>query len=273
MADLSKRFGERDAQMSAVDPRAAAEGRRVALRDYERARRRRLNLALAAAVAVIAAADIAYMVLSPGTPAASDPSSPVATATAQPPAPVDMAAAEPAAPPQSPTPPPQSMAAPSPVAQTSPAMDDKPTDPPAPKLAEQPSMAPPAGDLSPPVAPASASDTGQLRRDEIREVQARLRSFGFNPGPVDGSAGPMTEAAVARYQQNRAQAATGKADRQLLEELRQDPAPKVVQRNPAPTQYAAGSPAPHYSSSNSALAAIRTASDRLSQWFQSITPR
>jgi hypothetical protein len=228
-----------------------------------------LNLALAAAVVVIAAADIAYMVLSPG---AAGPSPPIATATPQPPAPVELAMAEPATPPQAATPPAQSMAAPTPAAQTPTATDDKPAEPPAPKKAEAPSMAPLPGDLSPPAAPATAPDAIPLQRDEVKEIQARLRAFGFNPGPVDGSAGRMTEAAAARYQQNRAQGGSGKVDRQLLAELRQDPAPKVAQRNPAAAQYASGSPAPR-SSSNSALAAIRTASDRLSQWFQSITPR
>jgi peptidoglycan hydrolase-like protein with peptidoglycan-binding domain len=42
-----------------------------------------------------------------------------------------------------------------------------------------------------------------LGREEAKEIQARLRSFGFNPGPVDGVPGGLTEGAITRYQQNR----------------------------------------------------------------------
>jgi hypothetical protein len=84
----------------------------------------------------------------------------------------------------------------------------------------------------------------------------------------------MTEAAILHYQQNRAQAQTGKVDRQLLETLRQDAAPKVVAQRSAPP------PAPYPSattpaarSANSALETIRLAGDRLSRWFQQNMPR
>ena len=87
-----------------------------------------------------------------------------------------------------------------------------------------------------------APNEAPLRRDEAREVQARLRSFGFNPGPVDGDPGAMTEGAIRRYQQNRRQPQTGKVDRELLEQLRHDPAPKIVQRTAGP--YARPTPSP-----------------------------
>src|SRR5258708_2141759 len=46
----------------------------------------------------------------------------------------------------------------------------------------------------------------------------------------------MTEDAIRRYQQNRGQPQSGKVDRELLERLRQDPAPQIAQRAPrAPT--------------------------------------
>jgi Putative peptidoglycan binding domain len=91
---------------------------------------------------------------------------------------------------------------------------------PAPPSPASPSSAPslpsPATDVAytpavlPAAAQAAAADSQQapfepapnqtpLRRDEAREVQARLRSFGFNPGLVDGAPGAMTEDAIRRY--------------------------------------------------------------------------
>jgi len=316
MTNLSRRFSERDAQMSSVDPRLAAETRRVAMRDYERTRRRRLNLALAGAVGAIAIADIAYMLLSSETHPA--PSSPSATASAQ------LPDSLPATPPQQATAASElapSATTPAPPQQT-PAANDKPTEPPMQQAVQKPEQkpvqkkaeeapppspepkseaaiqspaatpsSPPTADASrsaaqatptsptapttPPAAAATASapDPGLLRHDEVREVQSRLRSFGFNAGPVDGSAGPMTEAAIVRYQQNRGQAATGRIDRQLLETLRQDPAPQVAPRNSP--QYASGQQAPASTpryASNDPLAAIRSAGERITQWLNSIVP-
>ncbi len=37
---------------------------------------------------------------------------------------------------------------------------------------------------------------------DISEVQARLRDLGFNPGPVDGLIGPMTEAAIIAFKRS-----------------------------------------------------------------------
>ena len=54
------------------------------------------------------------------------------------------------------------------------------------------------------------------------EMQSRLRAIGFNPGPIDGSAGPMTMQAVKQYQQARRLAPTGTVDRELLARLRQE---------------------------------------------------
>jgi len=288
MADLSRRFGERDAQRSMVDPRAAAQARRVAMRDYERTRRHRLNIALAAAVAVIAIADLAYMLSLPDAQPEPQPSSPVAAAATQPAAPLDMALTEPAPAPRPSSAPEPTLApetnaaplAPPPVTQAPPqAASDKPAELPAPQdlpvqKADEAVQSPPPSNSGPSSSPAAATspDTSRLLRDEIREVQARLREFGFNPGPVDGNAGPMTEAAAERYQQQRSQTTTG-VDRELLDELRKDPAPKVAPRNLPPTRYASASSASPRYSAGGPLAAIRQASDRLSAWFQSITPR
>jgi peptidoglycan hydrolase-like protein with peptidoglycan-binding domain len=100
----------------------------------------------------------------------------------------------------------------------------------------------------------------------MREVQARLRSFGFNPGPVDGSPGALTDSAVMRYQQNRGQLQTGKVDRELLEQLRQDPAPMVVRRGTGPYARPTSSRGPQRSDP---FAPVRAAGDRLGQWLDS----
>jgi peptidoglycan hydrolase-like protein with peptidoglycan-binding domain len=111
-----------------------------------------------------------------------------------------------------------------------------------------------------------APNEAPLRRDEAREVQARLRSFGFNPGPVDGDPGAMTEGAIRRYQQNRGQPQSGKVDRELLEQLRHDPAPKIVQRTAGP--YARPTPSPEPRRPNP-FESVRAAGDRLGQWLDS----
>jgi peptidoglycan hydrolase-like protein with peptidoglycan-binding domain len=105
-----------------------------------------------------------------------------------------------------------------------------------------------------------------LGREEAKEIQARLRSFGFNPGPVDGVPGGLTEGAITRYQQNRGLFQTGKVDRELLERLRQDPAPKIVRRPAGPYYRPAPSPPPR---SSNPFASIRAAGDRLGQWLDS----
>jgi DNA-binding NarL/FixJ family response regulator len=105
-----------------------------------------------------------------------------------------------------------------------------------------------------------------LRRDEAREVQARLRSFGFNPGQVDGTPGAMTEDAIMRYQQSRGQPQSGKVDRELLDQLRQDPAPQIVQRPAGPYARPIPSPGPRRPDP---FASVRAAGDRLGQWLDS----
>lgn len=57
------------------------------------------------------------------------------------------------------------------------------------------------------IAPTIISSTGDhsgaakttRRKEEIRVIQVRLKDAGFNPGQVDGVAGPNTQAAVARF--------------------------------------------------------------------------
>lgn len=65
-------------------------------------------------------------------------------------------------------------------------------------------------------------DTASLSYEEVRELQARLRGLGFDPGPVDGVAGPLTTAAIKRYQVARQRPETGLLERQLLQQARQE---------------------------------------------------
>ena len=111
-----------------------------------------------------------------------------------------------------------------------------------------------------------------LRRDEVREVQKRLRSFGFDPGPADGVPGVMTEDAVMFYQRHRGQRQTGEVDRELLEQLRQDPAPQVASQV---AQHAAR-PDGRSNSSTGARRSdpfepVRAAGVRFGQWLGSLT--
>jgi CheY-like chemotaxis protein len=296
--DLSRQLAEREARQRAVDPAAAKAARRAALQAYERVRARRQRLVVGFAVGAIAASAIAYLVQTVGSPpvppspsaaALPEPASFASTAAATPsPAPPD--SASPSSAPSSPSPatsiayPPAVVPA---AAQPEPAADSQPA--PAPPGLAAPSPLPPAaslasagpfpavgtepaaamGSLEAPLEPAPAQTS--LQRDEMREVQMRLRSFGFNPGPVDGAPGAMTESAVMHYQRNRGQPQTGKVDRDLLEQLRQDPAPQVAQRAPRPASRpvagATTSPGPRPSDP---FDPVRAAGDRLGRWLESL---
>jgi DNA invertase Pin-like site-specific DNA recombinase len=61
------------------------------------------------------------------------------------------------------------------------------------------------------------SPTGSRR---VREVQRLLTRAGARPGPVDGLFGPLTQAAVKRYQAEHDIAATGAVGRRTLAQLR-----------------------------------------------------
>jgi hypothetical protein len=70
-------------------------------------------------------------------------------------------------------------------------------------------------------APSTASR--RIGNDEVREIQAKLESLGYEPGPVDGIFGPQTLAAVKRYEIAIGREPTGAIDQRLLERLRQEP--------------------------------------------------
>jgi CheY-like chemotaxis protein len=253
MAELSRRLAERAARLRAIDPAAAKAVRRAALEAYDRVRARRLRLGLGLAMAAVLGSGIAYLVSTVGSPPV--PLSQSAAALPESAPPLSMAAA-------TPTPAPPDSASPS----SAPSSRS-----PATNVAYTPAVMPAAAQAAP------AADSQQalvepapnqtpLRRDEAREVQARLRSFGFNPGPVDGALGAVTEGAVMHYQQNRGQPQTGKVDRELLEQLRQDPAPQIVQGATGPYARPTLSPGPRRSDP---FAPVRAAGDRLGQWLDS----
>lgn len=54
----------------------------------------------------------------------------------------------------------------------------------------------------------------------VVEVQRLLTDKGVYSGPVDGRLGPLTRAAIRRFQENRNLPATGEADTQTLQALR-----------------------------------------------------
>jgi hypothetical protein len=292
MAELSRRLGERAARQRAVDPGTAKAARRAALQAYDRAHARRLRLGLGFTVAAVVGSGIAYLVPTVGSRPV--PPSPSAAASPEPASPIEMATAAPAPPPPESTSPSPASSSLSPSApytpavepaatQAAPAADSKPE--PAPPESAAPSPLPPPASVASarpstaertepapatsqqgPVEP--APNPAPLQLDEVREVQARLRSFGFNPGPLDGTPGRATEGAVVNYQQNRAQLQTGKVDGQLLEQLRQDPAPQIAQRAARPDARATRSRGARRSDP---FEPVRVAGNRLGQWLESLT--
>ena len=112
--------------------------------------------------------------------------------------------------------------------------------------ASVPAAPPPAA--AAPAAPDPSAAAAQMPTVEVREVQNRLRAMGFNPGPVDGSVGPLTENAAKQYQRARGLEVTGAVDRNLLAELRQE--------TPPPRRYSGNSYA-----SNTAAAQRRPRND------------
>ena len=59
-----------------------------------------------------------------------------------------------------------------------------------------------------------------LRRAEKEELQRRLASLGFDPGPVDGKVGPTTRKAIRQFQKSRKFPADGYANFLLLQRVR-----------------------------------------------------
>jgi hypothetical protein len=247
--ELSRQLAERLARQRAADPGAAAAARRAALLAYDQARERRLIVALSVVLAATVAASVGYFV----STIDSQPVPPLASAATrpQPAPPVETAAAAPA-----------------------PALDSAPAASPAPAAsaadtpAAEPATAETVQAADSQAAPVNGTpNPAPLQRDDVREIQAKLRSFGFNPGPVDGNPGRMTEGAVRRYQQDRGQPQTGEIDNALLQQLRQDPAPPAVQQVAQRAARPARSPGPRRSDP---FEPVRAAGNRFGQWMDSL---
>jgi peptidoglycan hydrolase-like protein with peptidoglycan-binding domain len=56
----------------------------------------------------------------------------------------------------------------------------------------------------------------RLSADGVRRVQAILRQRGFESGPLDGVAGPITRTAVRSFQEKYGMKASGEMDNQFL---------------------------------------------------------
>jgi len=106
-------------------------------------------------------------------------------------------------------------------------------------------------------------------------VQKRLQGFGFYPGAIDGVSGLRTEVATQHYLEARGQPQMPPTDRQLLEQLRQDPAPpvsppQVVQRAARPVPASAqGSAPPPARRSFDPFAPVKVAGAQITRWLQS----
>lgn len=86
---------------------------------------------------------------------------------------------------------------------------------------------------------ASAKEHLEILRDEVRQVQERLRAAGENPGPSDGAPGAQTVAALRQYQRAHGLPITG-----LLDEATQRAL--GVSAAPPPSATTAGDVAPRF---------------------------
>jgi putative peptidoglycan binding protein len=256
--DLSRRLAERSGRQSPPDLQAQAEARRRAMQASERERARKLRFMLTGTGVVLATAGIAWTVVmlgqadlpdSPRPVAAAQPATPTVLASTVPAPSAVTATSEPpqqqaeaaAAPPSAAT----DLQPPVEPAQVASPTVPEPTSPPQTASAD-PGPRGAAATQSEPArtepAPAAPPGPPPLTRPEIREVQKRLRGFGFDPGPVDGVAGRQTEIATQRYLEARGQPQVPPTDPQLLDQLRQDPtvaqAPPPTGPTPVPTQVA-----------------------------------
>lgn len=113
-----------------------------------------------------------------------------------------------------------------------PPVEPKPGPPASTAMAVAPAdPAPPAPEVapsSPSIAPSAPAPT-PLDRNGIREVQIRLRAIGIDPGPIDGTMGPLTERAVRRYVDRRGRGPVG-IDSELLRQLQQEDGTNVAHR-------------------------------------------
>jgi DNA-binding response OmpR family regulator len=287
--ELARQLAERAARQDTVAPGAAKAARRAALQAYDRAAARRLRLILGLALGATMA--VAIVGLGPMVGWWPDPLSGVrtelglsiATANDTPPSvPIDTTPSSSAPPspslaaatPDQPAVEPMANQAPSTtVAPSAPASPEPaPPSPPAPPesvAAGPPSSVPKVDPVVADQAPAAAqaANPAPLGREDVREIQARLRWFGFSPGPIDGATGARTTSAVMRYQQARGQSQTGTVDHELLTQLREDPAPQPAQPAVRPEPRFTHSAVPQRSDP---LEPVRAAAQRFDRWMQSV---
>jgi CheY-like chemotaxis protein len=238
LAELSRQLAERGARQIAVDPEVATAARRDALNTYDRARSRRLRLMLGFALGAVLGSGITKL---PGMlglwPAAASIEQTLAVET------VAMMST-PVAPELRQSSTAQSSPLPSAVMPSAePTSNQRPNselilDPPGPRSPLSPDgpgsfgfnreASNRTGSATQSAVVEATPSQVPLARNELQEVQTRLRSFGFNPGPIDGAVGPKTAEAVIKYQQARGQLQTDTVNRELLEQLRQDAAPELT---------------------------------------------
>jgi peptidoglycan hydrolase-like protein with peptidoglycan-binding domain len=56
-------------------------------------------------------------------------------------------------------------------------------------------------------------------KEQIQQVQGRLKAIGLDPGPVDGTLGPQTETALRTYQQRQGLPVSGQPDETTIQTL------------------------------------------------------
>lgn len=93
---------------------------------------------------------------------------------------------------------------------------------PAPEASPPAVPAPPVSTLPQPAAAAPQIDqNAPLTLAEVRDLQARLKALGFDPGDIDGIPGPQTAAAIRRFEASRSLTPTGNVDRRTLQRLKE----------------------------------------------------
>jgi len=74
----------------------------------------------------------------------------------------------------------------------------------------------PASAQAPAVSQLDMNTVPKISSDGVRKVQTLLRQKGFQSGPLDGVAGPLTKAGVTAFQEKFGMKVTGEMDNQFL---------------------------------------------------------
>jgi hypothetical protein len=84
--------------------------------------------------------------------------------------------------------------------------------------------------LAAPVQEATVAEA--LAAGAIMELQELLKSLGLDPGPIDGVGGPMTTAAITKYEERAGLPLSGTPSWKLLERLKERHSPKTASNAP-----------------------------------------